>query len=265
MIVLNYHGLSDDDPGAWSLPPDQFARHLEIVQPRLITPGQFIAQRGDPTFQTGQEVVLAFDDAFLSDYTQVFAHHMAAGRIAGFFCFVPVAFVGQPGRLKWEMIVEMHRYGVTVGSHGLDHVDLTKASAAILKTELTASKARLEDRLGCAVPDLAFPFGRFSSRVWRQALNCGYERMHTIQLGHHQGFAPFLVSRLCMRRDMSDAFLRAYLADPDSPRGKLWQLSKKFGFYEATMQVRFGPLAEAARIANAVRTAIFQRHLTHAP
>ncbi|TVZ07501.1 polysaccharide deacetylase family protein [Trebonia kvetii] len=50
--------------------------------------------------------------------------------------------------------------------------------AALLRDELLSSKARLEDRLGIAVPGLAYPYG-YSARV----------RGVARELGYHHGYA----------------------------------------------------------------------------
>lgn len=241
MIVLNYHQINEGAPDcAWSMPTVQFRRQIEMASHRLISPAAFLAKLDDPTASRSTEVVLTFDDAFLSDYIEVFARHMAAGKVPGFFSFIPVHFIGRPGHLTWEMVDEMHRHRVVIGSHGLDHIDLTRADDDKLNRELAGSKARLEDRIGGEVADFAFPYGRFSRRVWREALSVGYRRLHTIQLGHHQGFEPFLISRLCLQNGLTDSALLAHLNDPDSARGKKWRWANRLGLYRIAMQLRYG-------------------------
>jgi peptidoglycan/xylan/chitin deacetylase (PgdA/CDA1 family) len=193
VIVLNYHELVEASPAnAWCLTHDLFDAHLALCRDRLITPWNFLEHCHDPKACRAGSVLLTFDDGFLSDYAHVFARYVETGRVPGFASFIPVDFVGTPGRMSWEMIKELGRRGIAIGSHGLAHLDLTTISDVELHRELVVSKSMLEDRLGQQVTLFAFPYGRFSGRVWQAALTAGYTHLFTIQLGHHRGFEPFL-------------------------------------------------------------------------
>jgi peptidoglycan/xylan/chitin deacetylase (PgdA/CDA1 family) len=140
--------------------------------------------------------------------------------------------------MTWEMIAELDKGGVAIGSHGLAHVDLTTVSDSELDRELAVSKAMLEDRLGKPIPLFAFPYGRFSRRVWDAALKAGYTHLFTIQLGSHQGFESFLYSRLCVTNAMDANYMRRHLQDPDAGRGLAWKASTKIGLYRQLMRLR---------------------------
>lgn len=241
MIVLNYHELTGDGSHAdlWTLTREDFDAHLALWADKLITPADFLARCQDKAAARAGDVLLTFDDAFLSDYEYAYGVHMQAGRIPGFMSFLPVDHVGAPGRMTWEMIEEMDRNGVLIGSHGLAHVDLTSISGEALRRELATSKATIEDRLGHEVAHLAFPFGKFNRTVWEGALEAGYTHLYTIQHGHHNGFEPFLYSRLCMTHTMDGAYMQAHLANPDQARGAAWRISSSLGLYRALMRWRF--------------------------
>lgn len=240
MIVLNYHELVQAEPAnAWTLSHDVFDAHLALYGDRLISPQAFLQRCPDPEADAADAVLLTFDDGFLSDYAHVYANYMEAGLIPGFMSFIPIDFVGAPGRMSWTMIAELFREGVAIGSHGMSHVDLTAASDRELDRELVLSKLMLEDRLGGMVRLFAFPYGRFSRRVWEAALRAGYTHLFTIQLGHHRGFEPFLYSRLCVTNEMDTNYLRRHLQDPDAARGFAWRASTKLGLYRQMMRVRY--------------------------
>ncbi|WP_022722502.1 polysaccharide deacetylase family protein [Rhodopseudomonas sp. B29] len=238
MIVLNYHELAEASPSnAWCLTHQAFEAHLELFEDKLIAPKTFLERCSDS--DADDAVLLTFDDAFVSDYTRVYAHFMKTARIPSFISFVPVGLVGESGRLTWDMIEELDKAGASIGSHGLDHVDLTTCSDRELERELTRSKAILEDRLGRQVPLFAFPYGRFSRRVWEAALRAGYTHLFTIQLGGHRGFEPFLYSRLCVTNAMTEDYMRQHLVDPNSKRGLAWKASAKLGLYRSMMRARY--------------------------
>ena len=85
----------------------------------------------------------------------------------------------------------------------------------------------------------AFPYGRFSRRVWEAALKAGYTHLFTIQLGHHRGFEPFLYSRLCLTNKMDTEYMRQHLLDPDAMRSFAWKISTKLGLYPRLMRWRY--------------------------
>lgn len=240
MIVLNYHELAEaSPPNAWCLTHEMFDAHLALCGDRLVSPWSFMEHCHDPKASRTGSVLLTFDDGFLSDYAHVFAGYVETGRVPGFVSFIPVDFVGQPGRMSWEMIEELGRGGIAIGSHGMAHVDLTTVSDVELDRELVVSKLMLEDRLGQLVTLFAFPYGRFSRRVWEAALKAGYTHLFTIQLGHHRGFKSFLYSRLCLTNKMDTEYMRRHLFDPDAMRGFAWKISTELGLYPQLMRWRY--------------------------
>jgi peptidoglycan/xylan/chitin deacetylase (PgdA/CDA1 family) len=240
MIVLNYHELVESAPSnAWCLTHQMFDAHLALCSDKLISPQGFLERCADPAADRTDAILVTFDDGFLSDYTHVYSRLVTTGRIPGFMSFIPVDFVGSPGRMNWEMIEELDRGGVVIGSHGLAHVDLTAVSDVDLHRELVVSKSMLEEHLGRPVTLFAFPYGRFSRRVWNAALAAGYTHLFTIQLGHHCGFEPFLYSRLCLTNRMDDNYMRRHLLDPDATRGWPWKIATKLGLYRQAMRLRY--------------------------
>jgi peptidoglycan/xylan/chitin deacetylase (PgdA/CDA1 family) len=240
VIVLNYHELAAaSPPTAWCLTHEMFDAHLALCRDRLVSPSVFLEHCHDPKASRASAVLLTLDDGFLTDYTHVYARYVATDRVPGFVSFIPVNFVGQPGRMSWEMIAELGRNDIAIGSHGMAHVDLTTVSNAELDSELVVSKSILEDRLGRPVTLFAFPYGRFSRRVWEAALEAGYTHLFTIQLGHHQGFEPFLFSRICLTNNMDTEYMRQHLLDPDARRSFVWRVSTRLGLYSQLMRWQY--------------------------
>lgn len=240
MIILNYHEFVEASPSnEWCLTHQTFDAHLALYADRLISPRRFLERCPDPKACRADAVLLTFDDGYLSDYTHVYARYVSTRRIPGFMSFIPVDLVGSPGRMSWDMIEELGRSGVAIGSHGMTHVDLTTVGDVELDRELTMSKSMLEDRLGRQITLFAFPYGRFSRRVWDAALKAGYTHLFTIQLGHHCGFESFLYSRLCLTNNMDAEYMRRHLLDPDATRGLAWRISTRLGLYRQVMRLRY--------------------------
>jgi len=224
---------------AWCLTHDAFDAHLAHCAGKLISPQSFLQHCSLSVSDHTDAVLLTFDDGYLSDYTHVYANYVRTGRIPGFMSFIPVDFVGSSGHMSWSMIEELARDGIAIGSHGMSHVDLTTLSDIELGRELTLSKSMLEDRLGQPITLFAFPYGRFSRRVWEAALKAEYTHLFTIQLGHHRGFERFLYSRLCLTNKMDAEYIYRHLLDPNASRGLPWRVSTKLGLYRPMMRLRY--------------------------
>ena len=65
--------------------------------------------------------------------------------------------------------------GHEVGSHGLTHVHLAESDAVELKTEVTQSRAVLEDVLQQPVDGFCYPFGSFNSAAADAVRDAGYD------------------------------------------------------------------------------------------
>ncbi len=93
--------------------------------------------------------------------------------------FVHTGFAGSPvGRPKmtWSQLVELDRSGLcTIASQTVTHPeDLTKMTDVQVLAEFRNSKAQLESKLGHKVDQLAYPNGKFDSRVSKLAKQAGY-------------------------------------------------------------------------------------------
>ena len=61
--------------------------------------------------------------------------------------------------LTWDEVREMHRLGMSIGSHTMTHPNLPNAGVTAAREELTASKRRLEQELDAPVTMFSYPNG----------------------------------------------------------------------------------------------------------
>jgi peptidoglycan/xylan/chitin deacetylase (PgdA/CDA1 family) len=116
--------------------------------------------------------------------------------------------------LTWEMLAEMHRGGVTIGSHTRTHALLTNEPPQRILDEAAGSRRELERRLGITVDHFAYPAGRFDSCVVSAVAASGYRFGYTT----------------CCHRDRAHPLLTI-------PRRVLWQGSclDALGRFSSTM------------------------------
>jgi peptidoglycan/xylan/chitin deacetylase (PgdA/CDA1 family) len=81
--------------------------------------------------------------------------------------------------LTWSMLGEMHRAGITIGSHTKRHVSLPAEAADTVVTELAESKEAIERHLGAPVVHFAYPGGQFTPREVDALERTGYRFGYT--------------------------------------------------------------------------------------
>lgn len=64
--------------------------------------------------------------------------------------------------------------GIELGSHGLTHVDLTKADDELLRAEVTESRALLAELSGAPVAGFCYPYGTVDQRAADAVRAAGY-------------------------------------------------------------------------------------------
>jgi peptidoglycan/xylan/chitin deacetylase (PgdA/CDA1 family) len=98
--------------------------------------------------------------------------------------------------LTWDEVREMHRLGMTIGSHTMTHPNLPNAGLDAARRELVSSKARLEDMINAPVTMFSYPNG-------------GAERYCTPELKKvvaEVGFAAATTSRNAFATAKSDVY-----------------------------------------------------------
>ncbi len=142
----------------------------------------------------GRPLLLTFDDGYAELYDLVLPGLESRG--VSFHTFLVTDFVGRDndwdlslGRrpfrhLDWRQIEEMSNRGVSFGSHGATHADLTRLGPDVVRTELVRSKAAIEDRIGGPTRTLSYPFGRYNDSVSDLARETGYEAAFSLYPSH---------------------------------------------------------------------------------
>jgi peptidoglycan/xylan/chitin deacetylase (PgdA/CDA1 family) len=159
--------------------------------------GISLAQAFDHLERTGRypsnAVVLTFDDGYLSVLEQALPIMAAQGFSAT--AFLVTSLMGMSAAqakarhpdfdrdlLGWQHAEAWVRSGFEVGSHTLNHPDLTRLSPDELEPELAQSRELLEQRLQARVDTLAYPYGYFDAKV-QNAASRHYHRACTTRLG----------------------------------------------------------------------------------
>ena len=175
-VALMYHAVSRGgdhryDP-RYTVPERVFGEQLGTIRARV---GGACSARDWLGGHRSANVLLTFDDGLASDHEVSLPILATHGMTADFF--VNPATVGRPGHVGWEALREMSAAGMSIQSHGYDHVHFTSMDPATLRESLYRARLQIEDRLGTAVTLLAPPGGRMPAGLAETARTAGYQHV----------------------------------------------------------------------------------------
>jgi peptidoglycan/xylan/chitin deacetylase (PgdA/CDA1 family) len=175
-LVLNFHGIGAPHP--WVGPDERPYWCEESVFCSILddVPGVCRDRR--------LPIEITFDDGNASDVEVALRALRERGLAATFF--VCAGRLGEPGYLDADQLRELADAGMSVGSHGWDHVDWRRVpDGATLDREVIGARDRIGQVLGRSVHAVAIPFGSYDRRVWRKA-----RRAFSIVCTSDGGLAP---------------------------------------------------------------------------
>jgi peptidoglycan/xylan/chitin deacetylase (PgdA/CDA1 family) len=117
-------------------------------------------------------VILSFDDGWKDQFTYAFPLLVKNHYSATFFIFTNS--IGRRSFVSWEDLRTMQSAGMSIGSHSVSHPYLTSLATSTLWTEISDSKRILEQYLGTAVNEFAYPFGRYNADIVAMVEKAGY-------------------------------------------------------------------------------------------
>jgi len=212
--VLMYHSIGNDSrPGH---PYYETNTSTEVFRSHL----QYLSEKGFTVIdvneigtaidsgRTKQRVAITFDDGF-RDF------HSNALPLLTEFRFKATMYVisaiPDEGRVRlhgkelmtWNEIREVHRHGISIGSHTVNHPELDAMTPDAIEYELRVSKATIENKLGAPVQSFAYPFAFpetqkvFTQRLRDMLQEVGYKNGVTTSIGtvsaaHDRFFYPRL-------------------------------------------------------------------------
>ncbi|MDJ0930983.1 polysaccharide deacetylase family protein [Breoghania sp.] len=127
--------------------------------------------------KSGVKIRITFDDGNLSDHAVGLPTLLQNGRTARFF--VLAGRIEKIGYLSGTQLREMVAAGMSIGTHGWDHVDWSVLDEAGQRKGTIDARCKIEDEAGCAVREATIPFGRFDKALLAHLKQCDYDRIYT--------------------------------------------------------------------------------------
>lgn len=181
-LILIYHSV-----GKGALPVSEAIFREQVGwlahNARIVSLSEALSARSG----AGKRVAITFDDGYgavsdlaapiLAGYGGVATVYLNTGWIGAEARRVSDAKLGHyPDQhfMTWRDAADLSAAGWTIGSHGVDHLDLTQQPRQVVDSELRNSKNNIEDRLGLPCEHFAYTWGRYSSFLQKSVQAAGY-------------------------------------------------------------------------------------------
>jgi peptidoglycan/xylan/chitin deacetylase (PgdA/CDA1 family) len=174
--ILLYHHVADTTPlSRYYVSPVNFQAQMQALKDlgyTTITPSylrQVLVYGGD---LPSRPVIITFDDGDIDVYQNALPVMRTFGFIGAFY--VVSGNLGAEGYVGVDQLKEMIADGWEIGSHTINHFDLT-ANHDSLRNELLQSRLDIQTALSITVTSIAYPYGLVDAYVATKSQDYGYE------------------------------------------------------------------------------------------
>jgi len=175
--IVMYHSVENSQgPAGIVVSPKSFAKQMDYLQKKhykVLSLDELVSLIKEKKPMPRKSVVITFDDGYENNYLNAYPALKKYGFPATIFVIVDL--IGREGYLTWDEISEMEKYGITVGSHTLDHTYLPGVPVEWQEHQIVESKKILEARLGHRVDYFVYPSGGFTEETKAIVKGAGYK------------------------------------------------------------------------------------------
>jgi peptidoglycan/xylan/chitin deacetylase (PgdA/CDA1 family) len=217
-----YHYLSTPPADAnrvrvdLSVTPELFAAHLDAIQGAGYTPISLYTlldhlTKGAPLPE--KPVILTFDDGYRDNYENAFPLLRERNMTATFFVVTDFIDKQLPEYLTWEMAREMYAGGMSIESHGRNHVSLQNKDRDYLIWQALGSLETIQYELGVRPRFVSYPAGEYDPLTLEVFQSAGYwAGLTTNQGATHRSDELFRLHRVRVRGSTTPEELLRLLA-----------------------------------------------------
>lgn len=205
--ILTYHRFADECESPLCMPTRAFKQQIRYLKDNgyhAVTPEDLLAFLEYRQPLPRKSVLITIDDGYRSAYDIAYPVLRENGFTATLFIYTELIDVA-PIALTWNQLLEMKRSGFAIGSHTINHSDLTQAKegesraeyAARVEKELFGSKQTIDRKLNQDTWLLAYPYGNYDPKVVAVSRQAGYKLAVSVKRGGN----PFFGNALTLKRD----------------------------------------------------------------
>ncbi|MCX7121862.1 MAG: polysaccharide deacetylase family protein [Gammaproteobacteria bacterium] len=185
-IILIYHAVGNSP---WAIPPAVFKEQIQWLKShcKIVPLTQLLTDNGN---QNTIEVALTFDDGYSCLYNKVLPILQDSDATAT--VYINTGWMGDCEKsrknshpnlghypdetfLIWDEVKSLAKNGWEIGSHGVDHIDLTAQPSESIKKELENSKIDIERKLQKPCVHFAYTWGKHNVLVQNEVRAAKYQ------------------------------------------------------------------------------------------
>lgn len=191
-VILMYHHVSDNTPGATSVSPQQFREHMQLLKDggyQIVPLNEMVEHLRNGQALPNKAVAITFDDGYENIYLN--AHPILQEYAFPYTVFIsPAAIEQQANQLSWQQIKQMQAGGALFANHSNAHLHLLQRQPAESESQWLAriiadvqqAEGELQRQLGYSLKYIAYPYGEFDLTLKRALASLGY-----VGFGQHSG------------------------------------------------------------------------------
>ncbi len=205
--ILEYHDVNFVLGNPYTMSPAQFNEEMSFLKKHgfqtislddvynAIYLGQVLPKR---------PIVLTFDDGYTSSFTSATPILKKYGFKATEF--MVSGFINKKGFLTKPQLQEMVESHIwQIGSHTLDHPNLTKQNPTQLRQQVSESRKDLSVEVHQSIDYFCYPFGAYDGNVLRAVAKAGYRLAVCTDNGYANPATdgPYLLNRIAVHQGLS--------------------------------------------------------------
>jgi peptidoglycan/xylan/chitin deacetylase (PgdA/CDA1 family) len=174
--ILLYHRIdASSTDSQYYVSPDKFEAQMKLLHDwgyTTITPELLVKAITEGADLPLHPIILTFDDGHLNNYMTAYPIMKKYGFTGTLY--VVGEYMGTPEYMNVDQIREMANDGWEIGSHSMNHLDLTSLDRQQQQYEIIESRKFLEAELGIPIQTFAYPFGINDTTIINLTYSAGY-------------------------------------------------------------------------------------------
>lgn len=195
--ILTYHHVGSGKEWYYVSPAEFEAqlRYLRDSGYQSVSTAQLADVLAGKVKSPPRPLVITFDDGYADNFAAALPLLEKYGMTATFF--VTTGKIGQTDYLSWDQIRQMHRRGMEIGSHTVNHYTLREINLKEFERELLASRLMLQNNVPITTTLFANPFGETAPAVVDLLQRTGYQAACSSVVGvNRPGENPYMLRRM---------------------------------------------------------------------
>ena len=182
--IVYYHNIVEDGQGYSFMHTDLsiFEKHMGYLATNEYKTYKFdeipkkFAKKSN-----SKEIIIAFDDGFLSNYTIVFPLMKKLGLKFNIFLTVENMEEKKENYINWDMVSEMYKSKIVgFGAHTYTHIDARNITDSNYDREINETNSLIKKYTNNNVYDFCFPYGYYNDKIIVKLCRDGiYKRIYT--------------------------------------------------------------------------------------